>query len=250
MKIFSRWNDLCCSAFVPPRRKCVCCSNERTFDHYHERFNNSCQHVERTICNKCIYDKAKSLVDTSRKSDFICPEPQCKSKLNLKQILPLLVFNNNDEIPNENENSQRKTPTERKHEFVWCAYEECGSGQFHLIGPNTTPIVTCVLCKRQTCAIHRLKWHKGLTCSEYDQQNQLSAVPQRPCPKCQTLVEKNSNSEHSICSKCSHGFCWECLVDYKQIEKNGSRQHKTTCKHYLDPKPKGKDPKSSTCNIL
>lgn len=241
-----------CSTFVPPKRTCVCCLNEQTLDHYHERFSNSCHHVQRTICNKCIYNKAKSLIDNSRKSQFICPEPDCKAKLSLKQILPLIVFKPTDEstTTNENDHSQRRTPTERKHEFIWCAYDECGSGQFHLLGPNTTPIVTCVLCKRQTCAIHRIKWHKGLTCSEYDQKNQLSTIPQRPCPKCQNLVEKNGESEQTICSKCSHGFCWECLVDFKQIERNGPRQHKPTCQHYIDPKNKSKNPKSSSCNIL
>ena len=86
---------------------------------------------------------------------------------------------------------------------------------------NVSPIVTCVLCKQQTCAVHRVKWHKGMTCNEYDQQQAVPVITVKQCPKCQSNIENNLGSDRVICSKCKYEYCWECMADYKQIQKKG-----------------------------
>ncbi|KAJ8131737.1 hypothetical protein O1611_g1890 [Lasiodiplodia mahajangana] len=44
----------------------------------------------------------------------------------------------------------------------------CGSGQLH---PDSLqqPIMTCHHCSKQTCVTHRLPWHSGLTCQQFDE---------------------------------------------------------------------------------
>lgn len=232
-----------------PTRKCTSCLTEQPLDQFHERFSNVCQHVERTICNKCIYNKAKSLLETSKKTEVNCPEPHCTAKLNLKHIRQLFgTVHNIESIDNSNRQSKNH-PEERKSEFIWCAHEECGSGQFHIMSQSTSPIVTCVLCKRQTCTVHRMKWHKGMTCNEYDYQQKLLTNVIKQCPKCQSNIEKNSDSDRILCSKCKYEFCWECMADYKQIQRKGPRHHNTTCSHY-GINSKEQTSKSSACTIL
>ena len=34
------------------------------------------------------------------------------------------------------------------------------------------------------------------------------------CPKCVTLIEKNSGCHRMVCAKCKHCFCWVCLNDW------------------------------------
>ena len=90
-------------------------------------------------------------------------------------------------------------PITRKTEIIHCAHEDCGSEQFQVMNLTVSPIVTCVLCKQQTCAVSRVRWHKSMTCSENDEQQE--ALRWTPCPKCRTNIEKNLTSE--------------CMVDYR-----------------------------------
>jgi hypothetical protein len=230
------------------------CLTEQPPDQFHERFSNVCQHVERTICNKCIYNKAKSLLETSNTTIIKCPEPHCTAKFNIKQIRQILSTANKTQSTESLNRPAKNHPAERKTEFIWCADEDCGSGQFHIMNPNVSPIVTCVLCKAQTCAVHRVPWHKGMTCSEYDQQQQQqqSQAPVtvvKQCLKCRSNIQENLGSERVICSKCKYEYCWECMADYKPIQRNGRHHHKTTCSHY-ENKPKKQESKSSACTIL
>jgi hypothetical protein len=100
-----------------PTRKCSECLTEQPFDQFHDRLSNVCQHVERTICNKCIYNNAKSLLETSSNVQITCPEPQCEATFSLNQVRQLGTSVNNTESL-DNHNRQAKSHTlERKSEF-------------------------------------------------------------------------------------------------------------------------------------
>ncbi|CAF1115862.1 unnamed protein product [Rotaria sordida] len=234
-----------------PTRKCPMCRIEQSLDQFHERFNNDCRHVERTICDKCIYKNAKSRLENSSNIDMTCPEPNCTAKLNLKEIDQINeTLNKIESVENSDDNSKSHTQ-ERKTEFIWCAHEQCGSGQFHVLTENSSPMVTCLLCKRQTCARHHLKWHKGLTCQQYDQQQEQQAIEnaQKQCPKCKYINEIDRNSHYKICSMCKYEYCSECKTDYKEIQEIGLHHHKPTCSHYKN-NTKKTTTKSSACTIL
>lgn len=239
----------CNSIFTVPTRKCKKCEREETLDQYHERFSHFCQHVERTICNKCIHNQVKLLLESSSKklTEFNCPEANCKAKLNLKQIRQLL---NIHPTISTKDNRQPKTHhfNERKTEFIHCAHDQCGSGQFYVFNENTPPIVNCILCKRQTCAVHHVQWHKGLTCTQYDQQ-QFILKTVKICSRCRTEMKRELNDESIQCRNCRFEYCFDCLVDYKKIRKNGRQFHKPTCPNY-QPKPEKQSSKSSACVLL
>jgi len=100
----------------------------------------------------------------------------------------------------------------------------CGNGQIHE-GGTDQPIVKCISCGHKTCFQHKVSWHTGLTCEEWDlttrrdQQNLTAGIvsPQssradqvkerraeelraseeeikkisKPCPNCARNIEKN-----------------------------------------------------------
>ncbi|CAG8629087.1 15928_t:CDS:2, partial [Gigaspora rosea] len=65
--------------------------------------------------------------------------------------------------------------------FQWCR-NGCGSGQMHvdndnnIIDINLYPQMECVNCEKMTCCKHKVPWHYGQTCEEYEKNVQ--------CPKC------------------------------------------------------------------
>lgn len=59
--------------------------------------------------------------------------------------------------------------------FVWCT--SCPSGQIH--DPeslSSCPSVTCNDCSAITCYNHRIPWHTGLSCQQYDRLLKRSAL--------------------------------------------------------------------------
>ena len=56
---------------------------------------------------------------------------------------------------------------ERDPRFVWCPAPGCGGGQLHERG-DAEPIVTCFQCRRRSCFRHRVPWHAGVTCRDFD----------------------------------------------------------------------------------
>ena len=56
---------------------------------------------------------------------------------------------------------------ERYAHFVWCPHTGCSGGQIHEAG-DAAPIVTCAACLRRYCYTHRVGWHAGVTCTQYD----------------------------------------------------------------------------------
>ena len=238
--------------FLVPTRPCATCRKEQPVDQYNERFSDNCQHVERTICNRCMLNTARTLLASPGSTEIICPEPECGTKFSSEKVQDYLTASEHSE--SDDERPRRRTAAnalDRTTTFIWCAHDGCGSGQFHTMAPSSPPIVTCILCKHQTCAVHQVKWHRGMTCNEYDQQQQqiiiatqeqLRKENSKTCPKCQTQNDKMSQTTRIICSKCSLHFCWQCSADFKLIDKDGAHRHNKNCPLFQK--------KSSSCTIL
>merc|ERR550514_1353158 len=58
----------------------------------------------------------------------------------------------------------------------------------------------------------------------------------KPCPRCQSPIEKNDGCDHMTCRRgaggCGHEFCWLCLADYATILREGNHYHERTCTYY------------------
>ncbi|EDO02656.1 hypothetical protein SS1G_05133 [Sclerotinia sclerotiorum 1980 UF-70] len=87
--------------------------------------------------------------------------------------------------------------------FTNCLGPECGGGQIHE-DSDDQPIMTCGACGFKTCFTHKMPWHTGLTCNQYNTRErerlqqeeaslQLMEKATKQCPQCQVdLASMNS----------------------------------------------------------
>jgi len=94
--------------------------------------------------------------------------------------------------------------------MVMCLGLNCGSGQVH---EGDSPIMICNTCSFKTCVYHKLPWHEGQTCDEFDsdesqierlEQNEATAkllakMQSKVCPSCHQGVEKQDGCDHLTC---------------------------------------------------
>lgn len=99
-------------------------------------------------------------------------------------------------------------------EFRRCIRPGCGGGQLHEAG-DAAPIVTCSDCGHKMCFTHRVMWHTGLTCADFDNPEEEETKTQRrervrreemevrktvrPCPRCQVDIEKDGGCDNMYC---------------------------------------------------
>ncbi len=95
-------------------------------------------------------------------------------------------------------------------DLVMCLGLNCGSGQIHA-GDN--PMMICQVCSFKTCAIHKLPWHAGQTCEEFDMdESQIDRLEQaeatakllakeraQVCPNCHQGVSRSEGCDHMTC---------------------------------------------------
>ena len=57
--------------------------------------------------------------------------------------------------------------------------------------------------------------------SEYENiaDNNWMKVNTKKCPKCKVPIEKNHGCMHMTCSSCNYEFCWLCLGNYRNHER-------------------------------
>ncbi|KAA8897788.1 hypothetical protein FN846DRAFT_892938 [Sphaerosporella brunnea] len=138
-------------------------------------------------------------------------------------------------------------------DFRECLNPDCsagmGRGQLHE-GGEEAPIVTCKYCSAKSCFAHKLPWHEGQTCEEFDEanaeyraarekENQLSTKymekKYKRCPKCKAFIEKFHGCNHMTCRACEHEFCWLCMAPYRGrlgIMDFGNRGHYVGCRFH------------------
>lgn len=228
---------------------------------YEEHYSNECKHNQRRICDTCVYNHIKIHIEniSNNNNNIICPEQNCLSKFTFENIRYILNLGNNFQLFEKYDRQLTQKYLEQNKEFIWCAHNNCGSGQFHDIGLYNNPIVICIKCKKQTCAYHRTIWHYGMNCQQYerskfhfiDNHTQIWLKKySKKCPKCQTYIEKISGCDHITCKQCKYQFCWQCLSDYRNIQIYGLKLHKKTCSHYPQYNHLFHSQISTICNIL
>ena len=207
-------------------------------------YGDTCLHIERFVCDVCLYETVKCLVDDSMiyYNEVTCPEPDCQGKLDYIAIREiLLVIGKNNALFEKYDQHLTYRQLEQMTGFVWCAHG-CGSGQLHDNSASSNFLVICNQCQKQTCFKHRTIWHTDMSCDQYDivqsQPSENSATDKwleiftKQCPQCKWYIQKNEGCDHMTCRHCKHEFCWECFADYKRIASIGSSEHQSSCSHY------------------
>lgn len=95
-------------------------------------------------------------------------------------------------------------------DLVMCLGLNCGSGQIHT---DENPMMICESCSFKTCAVHKLPWHEGQTCEEFDMDDSqierleeaeataklLAKEHAQVCPNCQNGVSRSEGCDHMTC---------------------------------------------------
>jgi hypothetical protein len=225
-----------------PVFSCVICTNDVLRASLPSSITATCKHPPQT-CRPCLSSWISSRLQTSGQSSLTCP--QCTEQLTNIEIKAFTT----PEIYEQYEVLVLRSSLSNNPEFHWCIAPGCQSGQLHA---DSNPIFRCAQCSFRSCIKHKVQWHDGLTCTEYDasvvsRQREMEEAASRKmiketsrqCPgkNCGWRIEKNDGCDHMTCRKCNTEFCWLCKANYKDIWRLGNTAHKPTCRYYTTNLP-------------
>ncbi|KAG2161955.1 hypothetical protein JADG_001694 [Aureobasidium aubasidani] len=115
--------------------------------------------------------------------------------------------------------------------FNWCLRAGCDGGQEQ--DGKTLGYMKCHSCDYAQCLHHRMRWHTGETCKQYDERtnnrhnekaeeminNSLLTAYLQKCPSCQVVCEKNGGCRQMICTRCGWRFTWEKVRKLPKVKK-------------------------------
>ncbi|CAF1550071.1 unnamed protein product [Adineta ricciae] len=208
-------------------RECVVCLTRKPTADFQKLFSPECRHAIRHICTPCVRENTHRALKDSPATEVRCPEQNCNVLFDFASVQSLLngastSLGRCGTALTRHESHLSMNCIETMRNVVFCAYG-CGWGT-EILG-TMVPYLTCLNCKKTTCTHHKIRWHVGMTCSEYDQKLESDRENRqnkkylndhtKKCPKCKVSIEKNGGCNHMTCRNCKHEFCWSCLTDYK-----------------------------------
>ena len=188
-------------------RECAICAEWKPIQRDFPSFK-PCVHLPET-CIACITQQTITKLETSgtwasctcAQCGLTLPQAQLTATLSAKDLTraKALVF----------QHTQRSHPAWR-----WCVAADCDGGQLHL--PRTRSqkrslIVVCNKCGVQSCFYHRVPWHTGYTCEEFDDSHPAAQTLRtseerikrisKACPGvgCGRRVQKDGGCDHMWC---------------------------------------------------
>ncbi|KAL2072976.1 hypothetical protein VTL71DRAFT_10300 [Oculimacula yallundae] len=130
--------------------------------------------------------------------------------------------------------------------LIMCLGPNCGAGQVHPTDHRENPVMTCNSCGFLTCVVHKLPWHEGFSCEEFDCDDsqierleaeeltaKLLSQNSKVCPTCKEGVTKSDGCDHMEC-RCGEAWCWECLTSWENILRIGATAHARHCTYHPD----------------
>ena len=169
-----------------------------------------CHHTM-NVCRACIADSLAVKLNERSYERVGCP--LCHRSWDRSFIV---MYATSRDLQIYDDQSLMRT-LETMPEFRHCLGPNCKSGQLH-DGGSEEPIVTCNECGYQSCFDHLVKWHKGMTCEEYDNPKESTSQTKartiqeennlyegnigrkvKPCPGCKVPISKVDGCNHMTC---------------------------------------------------
>ncbi|KAK3488017.1 uncharacterized protein B0T23DRAFT_323735 [Neurospora hispaniola] len=192
--------------------ECVVCTETKDFLHFPlSKLSTDCQHAMR-VCVECVRLSITADLKNKYWQDINCPE--CNNRLDADVVLRYA----SPETRAKYEDFLTKHMLESQEGFRWCTEPSCGSGHIHE-GGYSQPIMKCPN-GHLSCYVHKVPWHKGMTCDEFDivkknpdspaykqhlrqqeenkQSEKIIALTSKPCPSCGRHIEKDGGCAHMI----------------------------------------------------
>ena len=150
--------------------QCRVCAEDHRHDEYPTvPITSACTHPTTDVCKECMRTYISS--ELSNRNNLAVAAmscPICQEKMSYFDVKRNAAPGDFDRY------DQRIAMESLQNEpgFRWCPQRGCPGGQIQAYG-DAEPIVTCNNCRQRFCFTHRVLWHVGLTCSEYDELPEL-----------------------------------------------------------------------------
>eukprot|EP01113_Clastostelium_recurvatum_P026950 TRINITY_DN3240_c0_g1_i2.p1 TRINITY_DN3240_c0_g1~~TRINITY_DN3240_c0_g1_i2.p1 ORF type:complete len:524 (-),score=137.32 TRINITY_DN3240_c0_g1_i2:50-1435(-) len=207
---------------------CVICFTECKIEEMYTL--EECYH---RFCFDCLSTHFRTQVGDGQTRTIKCPTPSCKHIVTYQEIKHVV---DPDTFAKYEEFLLRAALGDDPN-CRWCPRPGCNNA---MIGTPINPMMVCSndRCRFAFCFNCREEWHADATCAQYqqwkvennegeDRFRKWATANTKPCPKCQSSIEKNGGCNHMSCSRCKHQFCWLCLELYKSDHWNNGK-----CKQY------------------
>lgn len=189
----------------PQTRECVvCCESLDPLTFPARPPSSECTHRPE-VCPPCLQRWVATKVAANDRGRIYCP--QCVILLNhddVRRACDHTTFAEYDKHAVLNVVS-------RMVNFNWCLRAGCDGGQEQ--DGKTLGYMKCHSCDYAQCLHHRMRWHTGETCKQYDERtnnrhnekteeminNSLLTAYLQKCPRCQVVCEKNGGCRQMIC---------------------------------------------------
>jgi len=177
------------------------------------------------FCNNCYAEfLSHQIADQGHECYFArCPEPKCGLVVT-PQLVHSLVRAEEPLRRYEKAASLARSFVDDQPGLKWCPAPDCGLA---VRGKPGVLSVKCA-CTHRFCFQCNQDDHQPASCEnlakwmvkcrdDSETYNWLVANT-KPCPKCQTSIEKNGGCNHMTCknTSCKYEFCWVCSGPWKE----------------------------------
>ncbi|KAI1297604.1 hypothetical protein F5Y03DRAFT_409723 [Xylaria venustula] len=214
---------------LPLAQTCTICAEKKRVSDMpaRGRITEDCEH-KASVCKECIKNWITYSMETTTWDQLSCPE--CPTLLSHREV-------------EKYDKLATKEALEQIEGFRWCLNPQCDAGQ---IFPLHCEKAECYACKHSACIHHDIPWHRGETCSEYDQRTRKQRQSERlsekyiketakPCPRCKKSINKYFGCDHMTCV-CGHEWCWLCSAEYTRDSDSFLQcNHTRECRYYKAP---------------
>ncbi|KAM3069584.1 hypothetical protein ACMFMG_005685 [Clarireedia jacksonii] len=215
--------------------ECNICMESYPESQVYFNITRSCDHKYSSTCRDCLDTSIKTVFENGVLDCIKCP--WCEATLTYDEIKTHTSKATFERYQYLRENASRPA------NFILCLGSNCGGGQIH---DSDDPMMTCERCSFQTCVYHKLPWHSGRSCAEFDTEDEqierleqaeatakLLAQNSQICPQCHQCVVRDEGCDHMQC-RCGKAWCYQCSVDWENIIRMGNKAHARTCPNHPD----------------
>lgn len=183
-----------------------------------------------SYCNECWVQYLRGkIMDDGLSQTIPCPTNECNILVDDQMVLDLVT---DPEVRLRYQILMANIFVESSKFFNWCSSPGCTKAI--KVTSDLAKFVRCD-CGNEFCFPCGCQWHEPVDCDllkkwmikcndDSETINWINAKT-KPCPKCQTPIEKNGGCNHMICAKesCKFEFCWLCLNDWENYSHDCNR---------------------------
>ncbi|KAL9629000.1 MAG: hypothetical protein Q9164_007064, partial [Protoblastenia rupestris] len=193
-----------------------------------DAYRTSCGHI---YCKECFSGLCASATNPENfPLKCLGDATRCTHTFSMAELHKALIPTAFDDLLKASLDTYIRT---RPGEFQYCVTADCP--QIYRITSGGR-VFDCPSCLTPVCTTCQAVSHNGSTCEEYKDLSSEGTLALKkwmeknkgkPCPKCETPIQKAYGCNHMQCPSCSTHFCWFCMevFDVHEIYNHMTAKH-------------------------